>query len=109
MYVGPDLFDWVVPKDQGFGKDYRGIFYFRFWQYGEWVEVVVDDLIPIMDNKPVFVYSDDDIDIKCDCGMMESFQIYAGWGDYNSFVDGGVLNIMDIYVYENKYISTKKT
>jgi len=55
----PSLFDRVVPKDQGFGEDYKGIFYFRFWQYGEWVEVVVDDFIPIMDNKPVFVYSDD--------------------------------------------------
>ena len=60
MFEIPSLFDWVVPKDQGFGHDYRGIFYFRFWQYGEWVEVVVDDFIPIMKNKPVFVYSDDE-------------------------------------------------
>ena len=53
------LFDRVVPKDQNFGKDYAGIFYFRFWQYGEWVEVVVDDFIPIMEGEPVFVYSED--------------------------------------------------
>ncbi|KAG9478247.1 hypothetical protein GDO78_013313 [Eleutherodactylus coqui] len=42
----PQLLEQVVPMDQDFGDDYNGKFRFQFWQYGHWVEVVVDDLLP---------------------------------------------------------------
>ncbi|XP_015783645.1 calpain-C [Tetranychus urticae] len=52
------LFYRVVPADQSFDPDnYCGLFRFRLWWHDEWKEVVIDDRLPTVNNKLVFIQS----------------------------------------------------
>ncbi|KAL3970931.1 psychosine receptor [Sarotherodon galilaeus] len=51
-----NLMEQVVPMDQSF-EDYAGIFHFRFWRFGKWVDVVIDDYLPTINKQFLSVSS----------------------------------------------------
>lgn len=67
LHLSKGLFYRVVPADQGFGNtgeppgsptaEYAGVFRFRLWWCGAWVEVLVDDRLPAILGRLAFVQS----------------------------------------------------
>ncbi|XP_067451563.1 calpain-9 [Thunnus thynnus] len=57
LAVHPSLLKKVVPLGQNFQDGYNACFTFRFWQYGQWEEVKIDDLLPTLNNNLIYLSS----------------------------------------------------
>ncbi|CAH2314731.1 calpain-9 isoform X2 [Pelobates cultripes] len=60
LTLHPTLLSRVVPEDQTFcpSGGYCGIFHFKLWRFGEWVDVVVDDKLPTKGGRLLYTKSD---------------------------------------------------
>ena len=44
------VFQMIPNLNQMESDQYNGVFHARFWHFGEWFDIYVDDLIPVYDD-----------------------------------------------------------
>lgn len=97
----PDYVNMVIPSDQTFDeRDYAGVFHFRFWHYGRWIDVCVDDKLPVDENdKLMFCYNQIDVNElfgplleKAYAKLNKSYEFLIGGNLIDGLIDltGGV-------------------
>ena len=87
-------------------EDYDGLIKIRFWQYGEWIEVIVDDRLPYNKSTGQLYFADSDTKNEFWAALIE--KAYAKLHlSYNSLVSGrGSEAMMDLTGGFSKFYSS---
>ena len=103
----PGALDQVLIPGQSLRQErgYCGVFRFRFWQYGDWVEVVIDDKLPCTrDARLAFIHSDSDKEFwsplleKAFAKLHGSYASLKGGSTCEALVDftGGISEVVNL-------------
>ncbi|XP_061192962.1 calpain-5-like [Saccostrea echinata] len=63
LAIHKDIWHKVIPDaeeqewDENKPDNYQGIFHFRFWRYGKWTDVVIDDFLPTINDELIYIHS----------------------------------------------------
>lgn len=108
----PKVFAKVVPSDQSFDSGYSGCFHFRFWNYGQWVDVVVDDRLPFWPDGRLVYCSNKQKTNEYWCSLLEKayaklygscYEVLDAGQTYDALIDmsGGIQEQFDIKKLES--------
>lgn len=100
----PLLLGKVIPDGQEYSDQDTGIWLFKFWRFGEWIEVVVDDWLPTLDNTLIYMHSKDNNEFwsalleKAYAKIAGSYEALSGGNTGDALIDftGGISELINL-------------